>query len=177
MKQLLLLRHAQAEPKPPLGDDFERVLSSAGRAEAAAVGRYLRKKGLRPDHALVSGARRARETWEAIASALGNGINETVDDSLYSAAPQGLLFEIGRFPDRAERCLVVAHNPAIQALVAGLIGGRSNPEAAKLLKREMPPASLALLSFSVSNWQDVAPGGGALEAFLPPAELNSTLLQ
>lgn len=168
MKQLLLLRHAQAEPKPPLGDDFERPLSNRGQAEATAVGRYLHKNNLLPKHALVSGARRARETWQAIAAFIGNDAKETIDDSLYSAAPQGLLFEIGRFPDSAGRCLLVAHNPAIHALVAGLMGGKSNPDAARLLKQDMQPATLALLSFPASRWQDVTPGSGVLESFRPP---------
>ena len=173
MKQLLLLRHAQAEPKPPLGDDFERPLSRAGRAQAAAVGRYLAKAKLRPEHVLVSGARRARETWETVAAVVGDGCSQSVDDSLYSAAPQGLLFEIGRFPDDAACGLVVAHNPAIHALVVGLIGGRGDPAAMKLLRQDMPAGTLALLSFAAERWQDVAPGSGSLEAFLPPEQLAS----
>jgi len=170
MKQLLLLRHAQAEPKPLLGDDFERALSPAGRAEAVVVGRYLRTHDLCPDYALVSGARRAVETWETVAAQVDGDATGSFDDSLYSAAPQGLLFEIGRFPDAAERALVVAHNPAIHALVVGLIGGRNNPEAAKLLKGDMPPATLAHFVFPAANWQAVIPGSGALEAFLTPTQ-------
>jgi len=175
MKQLLLLRHAQAEAKPPLADDFDRVLSPAGRAEASEVGRYLQAEALTPDHAVVSGAKRALETWRIVAGMLMQRASETIDDSLYSVAPAGLLFEVCHLPETAGSCLVIAHNPTMHAIANVLTGVSSDRAAIKQLKRDMPPATLAVLTFAVTRWQDVAPGSGQLAAFLTPEQIAGSL--
>lgn len=175
MKQLLLLRHAQAEPKPPLADDFDRALSTVGRSQATAVGQYLSEKALTPDHAVVSGAKRALETWRIVAKMLAQSVSETIDDSLYSVAPAGLLFEVCRLPETAVCGLLVAHNPAMHTLAAALTGVSTDRAATKQLKRDMPPATLAVLTFTVTRWQDVAPGGGQLAAFLAPEQIVAQL--
>ena len=172
MKQLLLLRHAQAEPKPPLADDFDRALSQVGRAQATAVGHYLSEKALTPDHVVISGAKRALETWRIVAEMLTNTASETIDDSLYSIAPAGLLFEVCRLPDTAVCGLLVSHNPAMHALAAGLTGTSTDRAATKQLKRDMPPATLAILTFPVTRWQDITPGSGQLIAFLTPEKIS-----
>ena len=45
MRELILLRHAHAEPAAPGQDDFDRPLSLQGQAEAEAAGRWLRDHG------------------------------------------------------------------------------------------------------------------------------------
>src|SRR5699024_7860754 len=41
MHELLILRHAEAEPAPPGGTDLERILSDHGEAQAHATGQWL----------------------------------------------------------------------------------------------------------------------------------------
>ena len=71
MRELILLRHAHAEPGAAGQADFDRPLSSQGLAEAEAAGRWLADQGLVPDRVLCSPARRARETLEAVLSLTG----------------------------------------------------------------------------------------------------------
>ena len=52
MRELILLRHAHAEPAASGQDDHQRGLSATGRAEAQAAGEWLREHGLRPDRVL-----------------------------------------------------------------------------------------------------------------------------
>ena len=62
MRELILLRHAHAEPAAAGQDDHQRGLSATGRAEAQAAGDWLREHGLQPDRVLCSNATRTRET-------------------------------------------------------------------------------------------------------------------
>ena len=61
MRELVLLRHAHAEPAAPGQTDLDRPLSSEGLAEAEAAGRW-RSTGLVPDRVL-SRRPAALETW------------------------------------------------------------------------------------------------------------------
>ena len=63
MRELILLRHAHAEPAAAGQADIDRPLSAQGLAEAEAAGRWLAAQGLVPDRVLCSPARRARESW------------------------------------------------------------------------------------------------------------------
>src|SRR5690606_35624246 len=71
MKELILLRHAHAEPAAPGGADIDRALSPEGLAEAESGGRWLQEQALVPDPVLCSPARRARETLEGVLGAIG----------------------------------------------------------------------------------------------------------
>ena len=69
MRDLILLRHAHAEPAAAGESDLDRPLSAEGLAEADAAGRWLAAQGLVPDRVLCSPARRSRETLEAVTKA------------------------------------------------------------------------------------------------------------
>ena len=71
MRELILLRHAHAEPATTGQSDLDRPLSPQGLAEAEAVARWLKEQGLVPDRVLCSPARRTRETLEAVMDAIG----------------------------------------------------------------------------------------------------------
>ena len=60
MKELILLRHAHAEPTVPDGIDLDRPLSPEGLAEAESAGRWLKEHALVPDRVLCSPSRRTR---------------------------------------------------------------------------------------------------------------------
>ena len=68
--RLLLLRHAKAEKGGPGVDDRDRALNPRGRTDAARIGAYMAHHGLLPGGALVSPARRTRETFERLNEAL-----------------------------------------------------------------------------------------------------------
>ena len=73
MRELILLRHAHAEPPAPGQEDFDRPLSLQGQAEAEAAGRWLKEHGYTPDRVVCSTARRTRETTEqALAARTGD---------------------------------------------------------------------------------------------------------
>src|SRR3546814_9831656 len=65
MRELILLRHAHAEPPATGQSDLDRPLSAEGNAEAEAAGRWLQEQRLAPDLVLCSPSRRTREPHEA----------------------------------------------------------------------------------------------------------------
>ncbi|HAC00912.1 MAG TPA: histidine phosphatase, partial [Brevundimonas sp.] len=69
--------------------DVDRALSERGLRDAAAMGRALAERGLKPDMALVSGARRTRQTWDQVSDHFGD-VELRVSDSLYNASADTL---------------------------------------------------------------------------------------
>ena len=120
MRRLILFRHAKAEPRSPGGQDIERPLSPRGRDDAAIMGAVLARAGLAPDLALVSPARRARDTWQWARDAFPDAAME-VRSGLYNAAPEGVAAELDAGTDGAGTVMVVGHNPGLQELAVSLL--------------------------------------------------------
>ena len=62
MHELILLRHAEAQPASPGGDDAIRRLSGRGEQEARAAGTWLKAHGIRPERVLCSPSERTVAT-------------------------------------------------------------------------------------------------------------------
>ncbi|MGO8895802.1 MAG: SixA phosphatase family protein [Streptosporangiaceae bacterium] len=103
----MLVRHAEAAgPGVP---DHDRPLARRGRRDAPAVGRWLRDAHCVPDQVLCSTARRARETWQLAAVALGAAVPVIFDHDIYDASPAGLIGIIRGAPAAAGTVVVVGH--------------------------------------------------------------------
>ena len=105
MRELILLRHAHAEPSSAGQADLDRPLSPEGLAEAEAAGRWLAEKGLVPDCVLCSPARRTRETLEAVLGVIGY-VEQRLEDAMYEAT-SGTLAALADTHNDAERLLLV----------------------------------------------------------------------
>ena len=158
MRELILLRHAHAEPADNGQADIDRPLSPHGLAEAEAAGRWLHEQRLVPDRVLCSPARRTRETLEAVLSLTGY-VEQRLEDRIYDAAP-GTLAALLDEHREVERLLVVGHNPGLEQLVALMHSGQSGDY------RGMPPAAVAVLSLPMDA--AIEPGIARLAAFWWP---------
>jgi phosphohistidine phosphatase len=174
MKTLCLLRHARTSRRIDQ-QDFDRPLAPAGFEAAHRMAEILRAENLVPGLVLCSGARRARETWEAVEAQLDPDDTRRVSldlrDDLYLASHLRLLTALRGLPDTSNAVLVIAHNPGLQRLAGSLAGPASRQGALAALSRGYPPAGLAVLSFMTEHWAEVVPGAGRLERFLDPAAL------
>lgn len=157
MRRLILLRHAEAEQHAG-GGDFHRRLTPHGQAGARAVGEALAARGFIPDLALVSGARRAFETWETARAAFP-GARDQVDPHLYDAGARALLAAARAAPE-AGTVMVVAHNPGLQILALELAAEADALGRAGADLHHFPPATAAVFSF-----EDGAP---VFEALISP---------
>ncbi|MCI4568085.1 histidine phosphatase family protein [Lysobacter sp. CFH 32150] len=158
MRELILLRHAHAEPASAGQADIDRPLSPEGLAEAEAAGRWLRDKGLVPDQVLCSPARRARETLEAVLAAIGY-VDQRLEPVIYDATP-GTLATLADAHREVERLLLVGHNPGFEQLAALMHSGQSGDY------RGMPPGGIAVLSLPATA--AIEPGIAQLSAFWWP---------
>ncbi|HKR24652.1 MAG TPA: histidine phosphatase family protein [Allosphingosinicella sp.] len=170
MKTLTLLRHAKSDWGHSGLADFDRPLNARGREAARAIGREMRRLGLRFDRVLASPAARVIETLRELAQGYGGAVPTDCDERLYLAPPERLLAIARKTDDKAERLLLAGHNPGLQqlALLLGRAGGTHDLIAAKY-----PTGALAELRFDVARWKDVAAGGGALMRFVRPRDLDS----
>jgi phosphohistidine phosphatase len=170
MKHLILMRHASARPGD---DDRERPLTPEGAAEAERMGRALAglvARGFRPEHALVSPARRTRETFEAVRGALA-ALAAAEDEALYLASPGRLLARLQRLPDATAQVLLIGHNPGLGELVEWLVG-RSDADALPRAARGLVPAACAALRIRTERWRDLEPACAELVAFLRPHDAD-----
>ena len=66
MKQLILFRHAKTEPYAETGTDESRKLTDRGHSDAQIIASQLKALKVEPSYALVSSARRTRETFSEL---------------------------------------------------------------------------------------------------------------
>lgn len=108
-----LLRHAEAKSPRGRQNDFDRVLSSRGEADARRLGDWLRAKSIQFDRVLCSPAVRTRST---LAIALPNWTTAAqLPPSLYLADLDALreLLDAG---GSAAHVLLIGHNPGLEQL-------------------------------------------------------------
>ena len=167
MKHLILMRHASARPA---ADDRERPLSAAGQSEALAMGRTLgalTPHGFRPEQALVSPARRARETLAGVRGGLLTLAAAEADEALYLASAGQLLARLQRIPDETAQLLLVGHNPGLSEL-AQLLVGRAEADLLLRAARGLSPAACAALRIPVTRWRELEPGCAELVELVTP---------
>ncbi|MEV4640784.1 histidine phosphatase family protein [Actinoplanes sp. NPDC049548] len=113
-RTLVLLRHAKAETPGEL-PDFDRQLTDRGRADAGAAGAWLAAQSLLPDVVVCSPATRTRQTWHAVAVALGAAAAPEVryEDGLYAGGRTEVIDLLRALPDSVGTVLVVGHNPTV----------------------------------------------------------------
>lgn len=158
MHELILLRHAHAEPIRPNQADADRPLSPRGQAEAVAAAHWLREHRLLPHRVLCSPARRTRETLERVLEVLGY-TDLRYEPRIYDAAP-GTLLAVLEEHREVGRVLMVGHNPGFEQAVALLHSGQSGDV------RGMPTAGIAVLTLPADS--ALEPGCATLQRFWSP---------
>jgi phosphohistidine phosphatase SixA len=158
MRELILLRHAHAEPASIGQADLDRPLSTIGMAEAERAGKWLTENNLLPDCVVSSPSRRTRETLEAVLGITGY-VEQKLEDRVYDATP-GTLAELIDDHRDVDRLMVVGHNPGLEQLVALMADGRTGEY------RGMAPGGVAVLQFPKER--SIEPGVAELTAFWWP---------
>lgn len=168
MRRLVLLRHAKAAREAG-GGDKERPLTRRGREDATRAGHYLVEGKLVPNLAVISDARRTRETLDCLMQASGRAFKVLIDPELYLAEDFVLLGELHKAPDLAQTMLVVCHNPGL-ADFAWRVTGSGDLEARKRMELKYPTSGMAVIEFD-TPWAQVKWGSGRLERFVTPSTL------
>lgn len=111
---LVLWRHADAAPGSP---DLDRKLTARGRKQAERVGAWLLARLPARYSVLVSPARRARETADAL------GVRYKVAERLAPGATPEDILKVSGWPSHKGAVVIVGHQPDLGRAAAYLVSG------------------------------------------------------
>ncbi len=166
MRRLILIRHAKSSWADAGQRDLDRPLNKRGRHAAALLGGWLKKKGYRPDQALVSSARRTQETWAGIVAEAGPAETRYLPE-LYHAGAETLLEIVQRAPD-VPCLLILGHQPGLGAFAQRILA--DPPPDGDFEK--FPTGATVVVDLDAPTWSAAAWGAGALAAFVVPRSLE-----
>ena len=166
-RELLIFRHGKAARKTET-DDFSRPIADRGKRGSQRMGVWLWQKNIRPDYIISSPAERAFVSAQKLCKAMGADAASIVTDRrLYGADLKSLLTVLADCPRKAQRVLLVGHNPGLEELLLYLLGGNVPvPDDGKLL----PTATLARLVMP-GNWKKLEFDSVQLKSLTRPDDL------
>ena len=117
-QKLYLLRHAEADPWSPMGNDFSRSLTSGGIQHAKLLANWAMDNLAIPDTILCSPAKRTRQTLAPILSHWHQALSTTdYVEPMYGATTNLLLTLAEDAFSYSECLLMIGHNPGIENLL------------------------------------------------------------
>jgi len=164
MRRLILMRHAKSSWTDPGQRDFDRPLNPRGLRSAPLLGSWLRERGFVPDAALVSTARRTRETWAGLGF---DAVPAEFIDAIYEAAPATLLEVARRAPD-ADTVILIGHQPGVGAAAEGLLADPVDDPAFWA----HPTGATTVMEFGAESWAAIGWGDGVALDFVTPRALE-----
>lgn len=162
MKRLILMRHAKSRWDSPGIEDHARPLNGRGRSSARLMGNWLRAHDFLPDQALVSDARRTRETF----AGLGIACDTAFLPALYLAGQEQMLRILRQAT--GEVVLMLGHNPGIGWLAQDLVA--APPPHPRFY--DYPTCATLVADFDIDSWDALASGSGQVVSFVVPRELT-----
>lgn len=156
------MRHAKSSWGDPSLADFERPLGERGLKAAPLVGRFMRRRRLRPDLVLCSPAERARQTAALVLESAGLAAPLRYDERIYEATPARLVEVVSQAEEGAGEVMLVGHNPGLEGLLELLTGE----------PRHMPTAALARVALGIEKWGRLREGAGRVELFVRPKDIE-----
>ncbi|PZQ49644.1 MAG: phosphoglycerate mutase [Rhodovulum sulfidophilum] len=165
MTRLILVRHAKSDWDDPRLGDAQRPLNKRGRADAPALGAWLRGRGYAADAALVSSAVRTTQTYARLHHEATPPPARFLD-ALYHAGPEVMLASLREAGP--EVVMMVGHNPGIAGFAARLLA--EPPRDADFDR--YPTCAAAVIDFPVASWREIAWRTGTLVDFMIPKRLG-----
>lgn len=170
MKRLILMRHAKTEPWTEGIDDFARALTPVGHEAAETMAKALKGEGWSPEKAILSTARRTRETGSHLSSVFG-ACEMVLDDDLYLAGERGIT-EIISDHDGARTLIIIGHNPGLHDLAVSLLreAGSTDHQASIRISSKLPTGGVAM--FEADEDGAFVPAHFKLQNFIKPKDFT-----
>jgi phosphohistidine phosphatase len=161
MKKIIFIRHGRAEDQAPEFSDFERSLTTKGKAIAHQMAKKFREKEPDPGLLITSPAFRALETAYIFASEAGIDHGDVrVLPALYSKPGIKMLLDLtGTLDEDLDTITLFGHNPSFTEMPDKL--SRDGCEF-------VTKTSVVCISFQVRTWSEIKAGTGKLEYFMKP---------
>lgn len=150
MKELLIVRHANASLNFKSLKDFDRNLNSEGENESKLMAKQLLNSNFYPDCIISSGANRALSTSKIIAKAINFSINKIkINDDIYYSSKEDIIETVHNISNEYSSIMLVGHNPTLHYLSQMLSGENII---------SFPTCSMCCISFDVDNWNHAIDG-------------------
>lgn len=160
MKNLTLIRHAEAEPQQFFESDRDRKLTQTGLYQIDVIANQLKEKNCLPDYLLCSPAKRALHTAQLICKNLR--INSKLIDLnpiLYSGDNEEILKLVSSL-NLFQHVFIIGHNPTLTYLAQKLC-----PMTKSF---SLPTAGVISLHFDIANWDNLLTVQGRFLFFIEP---------
>ncbi len=164
VKNLYLIRHAQAEEHSADTKDIERQLTARGYQDASRVGLWFKEKEIHPDIILHSAAVRTTETVERMNEQLGvNPDHIESSEEIYEASARILLKAIMDIPSEMRTAFVVGHNPSINYLSEYITGAEIG---------HVQTAGIVHIRIPFTSWQEASEKNCEFVEYISPTEIQ-----
>ena len=162
VKNIFLIRHADALLPETGQRDFDRRLSETGRKQALLLGEHIEALHMPIQSIYTSPSFRTLETTLQVTSQLKDKPRLVEAEEFYAATEKLMIASITRLDDLFETVAVIAHNPAI-GLAFEYFSGEHG--------RGYSPATCAWLQFEIDSWKHLSMGMGQVKDFYYPGSL------
>lgn len=160
MKNLTLIRHAEAHPQEFLENDKDRILTQVGHHQVENIAKQLKEKKCLPDYLLCSSAKRAIQTTQLLCEKLEiNPKLIKISPILYQADIEDILQSLFLLSS-SQQAFIIGHNPTISDLAHKLCSTTKSII--------LPTAGVISLNFDIINWDDLLAKQGKLLFFIDP---------
>lgn len=162
VRNLLLIRHADAEYPSERKRDFERELSPNGRNQSIILGSFVKELPFQLDAIYHSPSSRTLATSMAIISALEQKPRLMDAEELYEATGNLMRAFINRMDDNFNNVAIVAHNPGISELYTYLTRKFEG----------FVPSSCGWLTCESESWSHLSENSAVEKQFYYPGQLG-----
>jgi phosphohistidine phosphatase len=152
VKELYLIRHAKSSWDYPQLKDFDRPLNERGEEDAPLMGKVLKENNILPQLILSSPAKRALNTAQIIAKALGYPSSKIEElHSIYHGEMATLMDLLNGIDNQYETVFVFGHNPTFTYLAEELGGEYIG---------NLPTCGVVGIRFEIDDWALLSKGLG-----------------
>lgn len=165
MKRLILMRHAKTEPFNMSGTtDLKRNLIEKGIEDSKMMGKFLKKENIIPDFIISSHSERTKQTLDLVLKELDKKIKLKFDEVIYENEEKKIINLITKVECNVNTLMIVGHNPSIETMVS-IFTGKLFPID------QFKPGAVAVLDFSIKEWDEIKETFGNLSYFETPKML------
>lgn len=168
MHRLYLLRHAKSSWELAGQLDYDRGLTERGQTDCKLIAGEIEARGIEPGLVLCSGAVRARETLDLVATGLPPETRVEYEDAIYQATADGLADVLRKVPEETASVMLIGHNPSIHDLAVDIAADGDELER---LAAKFPTCALAEFEFD-GSWSDLGTDTATVTAFTAPKQLR-----
>ncbi len=156
MKNLMLVRHAKAEPLREYESDFSRPLIKKGMKDAKKMAEKIKGRISGKVLFITSDANRAFETAHIFAGKLNYPtVKILLKDIVYhDPTPERFLELVQQIDDSYDTIILFGHNPSLSTFASSLI---------KDFEFDIPKCGVAAFEFDKSSWREIELQGGILK--------------